>query len=124
MTSKTEVKEDVFGMYVVAGGYRSRPFYGTCFKVGDKVKSHHFGGSTDAGVMEVDSKENFRTFDHCEIWCTSGSSNYEFTKENLNDPKFIKEATKKIKWYKKYSSGYQSEIYGEINEKFKTKLNK
>jgi len=45
MVQKTKIKKDSLGLYVIAGGYITRPFYGTIFKEDDIVKSHHFGGS-------------------------------------------------------------------------------
>ena len=50
MAQTTSVKSDRFGLYVAAGGWKARPFFGTCFKEGDEVDTHHFGGSTKAGV--------------------------------------------------------------------------
>jgi hypothetical protein len=62
-----------FGLFVFAGGWKCRPIRQTCFKVGDEVKTHHFGGSTRAGVGK-DSTCSKRG-QYLEIWCTSGSGN-------------------------------------------------
>jgi hypothetical protein len=87
---KTEIKKDELGLYVIAGGYIARPFWGTCFKEGDVVKTHHFGGSTRAGVTITDKKKthNFKRGGQYENWCTTGldSSKYkrgEYTQEQI-----------------------------------------
>lgn len=50
MSAITKIKRDKLGLYCKCGGWICRPFYGTKFIEGESVKSHHFGGSTIAGV--------------------------------------------------------------------------
>jgi hypothetical protein len=79
MAQLTKIKKDFLGLYVIGGGYICRPFYGTIFKEGDKVKTHHFGSSTDAGVTYPD--QNFRkNVGIYEIWSTTGTPSYEYGK--------------------------------------------
>lgn len=88
-----KIKKDRFGLYVNAGGWRSRPFYGTCFKEGDEVATHHFGGSTLAGVG-LPGKTSFRrsrTNTSFEYWCTSGTMTHETGTE--------KDIANSIEWY-------------------------
>lgn len=61
MAQNTTIKSDKFGIYVIAGGYITRPFYGTMFKEGDLVKTHHFG--------EKEFKFNEKGL--YEVWCTT-----------------------------------------------------
>lgn len=129
MANKTTVKKDSLGLYVTAGGYICRPFYGTMFKEGDVVKCHHFGGSTNAGVT-FDSKEfRFDKKGMCEVWTTTFSSSEYEKKEvrstlpeykNLSFNQYLR---KKTTWYKSYSKSL-STIYTEENEKFAKKYNK
>lgn len=86
----TKIKKDALGLYVIAGGYIARPFWGTCFKEGDEVNSHHFGGGTRAGVTVTERKEthNFKRKGQYENWCTTGLSaekyrRGEFTQEEI-----------------------------------------
>lgn len=81
MAQKTKIKEDFLGLYVIAGGYITRPFYGTIFKEGDVVKSHHFGGSTKAGVTHID--QNFKKDGKYEIWCTTGIHTDEYSNKKI-----------------------------------------
>ena len=96
----TKIKEDEFGLYVIAGGWIARPFFGTIFQKDDVVKSHHFGGSTKAGVTVIDKPDthNFKRKGIYETWATTGIMSHE---------KISKEKTKeKIEWYKKHSETY------------------
>lgn len=81
MAQKTKIKKDFLGLYVIAGGYIARPFYGTIFKDGDTVKSHHFGGSTMAGVTFIN--QNFKKNGKYEIWVTTGITSYEYKDKNI-----------------------------------------
>ena len=69
------IKEDFLGLYIKVGGYISRPFAGTVFSVGDKIKARHFGGSCEVGVT-VES-QNFRNGKY-EVWLmTIDADNYK-----------------------------------------------
>jgi hypothetical protein len=99
MSANSVIRKDEIGLYVAAGGYVARPFWGTCFKEGDRVKSHHFGGSTYAGVGLRD-EANFRKEETYEEWCTTGIIISE-----LNDPpedwkKDAKKNSKSLGWPK------------------------
>ncbi len=99
----TKIKEDEFGLYVIAGGWIARPFFGTAFQKGDDVKSHHFGGSIKAGVTVTDKPDthNFKRKGMYETWVTTGI---------MTDEKISKEKTKeRIESYKKHG-----QIYGLI----------
>lgn len=82
MAQKTTVKQDNIGLYVVAGGWIARPFYGTIFNVGDNVLTHHFGGNTNAGVTTPgkSATHNFRNKGIQEIWSTTGVMASEYSK--------------------------------------------
>ena len=97
-----KIKEDEFGLYVIAGGWIARPFFGTAFQKGDDVKSHHFGGSTKAGVTVTDKPDthNFKRKGMYETWVTTVVAHEKISKEKM------KEA---IETNRKYS-----EIYGLI----------
>lgn len=94
MSQKTTVKKDEIGLYVVAGGWICRPIHGTCFKENDKVKSHHFGGSTKAGVTILES--NFKKGPY-EYWSTTGIFAYKREES-------IEEEMEKIEWYTKHGT--------------------
>lgn len=81
MAQKTKIKKDFLGLYVIAGGYITRPFYGTIFKEGDIVKSHHFNGSTRAGVTFID--QSFKTNGKYEIWVTTGIMSYHYKDKKI-----------------------------------------
>ncbi len=127
MAQKTKIKRDFLGLYVDAGNWISRPFYGTCFNEGDIVKSHHFGGSTSAGVGELDA--NFRKDRGYEYWCTTGIINWEYENRKNNDGeilseeeynKVIKESTK---WYFDHET-HGSVILSPINKEYALSKNK
>ena len=84
MSNVTKVKTDHCGLYIQTGGYICRPFFGTCFKEGDQVVGHHFGGSTNAGVGLPD-KAYFRDRNTFEFWSTTGCA-YEKDKQQWKDP--------------------------------------
>lgn len=112
---KTKIKKDELGLYVIAGGYIARPFWGTCFKEGDEVKSHHFGGSTRAGVTVTDRKEthNFKRKGQYEYWSTTGldSGKYkrgEYTQEQIE---------RTTEWYQRDMIHF-AERLAEANKEF------
>lgn len=112
MSQKTKVCKDELGLYVTAGGWIARPFYGTKFKEGDIIKTHHFGGSNVAGVTSVDKDGyNFKYNGIYERWCTTGIMADEYNK------KTIKELKKNNDWYEKMLTA-QKIIYGEMNKNF------
>ena len=80
MAQTTKIKKDLLGLYVIAGGWISRPPNMdnslTIFKDGDKVKTHHFGGSVIAGVTF--ESENFKHDGNYEIWITTGIINLNY----------------------------------------------
>ena len=71
-----KVKKDSLGLYVNAGGYICRPFYGTSFRDGDVVKAHHFGGSTRAGIG-IPGLAFFKKKETFEYWSTTGTGEWE-----------------------------------------------
>jgi len=95
----TVIKKDRLGLYVNAGGWKTRPFYGTCFKEGDVVETHHFGGSTFAGVG-LPGKVSFRrsrsNFSF-EYWCTSGTLSTEAG--TLSTEALQNFSAERLKWY-------------------------
>lgn len=101
MAQKTKIKKDSLGLYVIAGGYITRPFYGTIFKEDDIVKSHHFGGSTMAGVTFID--QNFKKDGKYEIWVTTGITSYDYK-------------DKKIKYGSEYLFGVNYKTFEEYLE--------
>lgn len=104
------IKKDFLGLYVVAGKYISRPFFGTIFKEGDVVKSYHFNGSTLAGVTFP--KENF----------TKSSGVYEYWTTTVDTQQYEKisflDIQTKTESNKSYFKGV-SFIYEEKNKEFK-----
>ena len=110
MAQITIIKKDFLGLYVIADGTIARPFYGTMFNENDKVKTHHFGGSTKAGVTL--KKEKFTKKGNYEIWCTSGTMAYEY--KSLSQ----KEIKDNYNWYKNDSNGYKSFVYKKHNDDF------
>jgi hypothetical protein len=115
----TEIKKDELGLYVIAGGWIARPFYGTCFNEGDTVKSHHFGGSTRAGVTLADRKEthNFKRNGVYEIWCTTGISSWEYRSGKYTQEE-IKETTE---WYRNHNQVF-APAFKKVNEEFLERL--
>ena len=95
----TKIKKDDLGLYVIAGGYIARPFWGTCFNEGDEVKSHHFSGSTRAGVTVTDRKEthNFKWEGQYENWCTTGLDSQKHKKGEYTQ----EEIEKTTEWYRR-----------------------
>ena len=114
MSQKTTVKRDFLGLYVVAGGWIARPFNGTVFNEGDLVKSHHFGGSTDAGVTTLDN--NFKRDGHYELWTTTGTSSTEYSK--LTE----QEIESKYDWYKETMQGALGKIRKDHNTEFAKRI--
>ena len=86
MAQKTKIKKDNISLYVFAGGYITRPFNGTIFKEGDEVKTHHFGGSTNAGVTFNNSIFKFNTrwsTSNYELWTTTGILTHDYNNKNI-----------------------------------------
>jgi hypothetical protein len=73
MANPTTVKDDSISEYVVANGQEVRPYFGTSFRKGDKVKVHHFGGNVIVGVGLPDEAD-FRSTgrNSYEVWALSG----------------------------------------------------
>lgn len=123
MVQKTKIKKDSLGLYVIAGGYITRPFYGTIFKEDDIVKSHHFGGSIMAGVTFID--QNFKKDGKYEIWVTTGITSYDYKDKKIkygfeylfgvNYKTFEEYLEADANWYKKNSFYTFAKIR---NEKF------
>lgn len=66
------VHRDQWGLWVSADGYVARPLgIETRFSKGDEVCTHHFGGSTDAGVGKDASCGRGK---YLETWTTTGMS--------------------------------------------------
>lgn len=62
------IRKDNFGVFVTAGGWVCRPIGKTKFIQGMNVKTHHFGGSTRAGVGKTLKGKG----DYDEYWTTTG----------------------------------------------------
>lgn len=109
MAQTTKIKSDFLGLYVNAGGYKARPFYGTVFNEGDEVKTHHFGNSINAGVTI--KTENFTKKGNYEIWCTAGDYGNLKTKSELQA---------NYDWYKNNTAlhSYESFINTKHNDDF------
>ena len=75
LSSITKIKKDDLGLYVNAGGFLCRPFFGTCFREGDEVKSHHLGG-TRVGVG-LPGHAMFKKEDTFEYWSITGTGMWE-----------------------------------------------
>ncbi len=127
MAALTKVKKDKLGLYVVCGGWIARPFFGTSFKEGDSVKSHHFGGSTNAGVTVPDKPEthNFKKSGQYEVWVTTGISSTNYQRENIPQgdlyskfKTFDEYLVDITNWYKNHNKGL-GKIYSDLNKKFK-----
>jgi hypothetical protein len=128
MSQIKQIKQDKYGLYVEAGGYISRPFFGTKFKVGDEVKTHHFGGSTLAGVTSPDKSKthNFRNGGAYETWSTLGIGSVEYKKKVkapdydkiLSQEEFDEYMAENIDWYKE-QYGVMGMIHQMDNENFK-----
>lgn len=66
---KMIIQKDFLGLWVNAGGYVSRPVSSTQFKVGQDVKTYHFGGSARAGVgKDITCNKGH----YLEYWITTG----------------------------------------------------
>lgn len=124
-----KIYKDNIGIYTICGGYISRPFFGTLFKEGDVVKTHHFNGSTLAGVTVLNKPltHNFKRKGIYEYWSTTGISSWEYKYkdikygfENLfgsNYSTFDEYLILDTQWY--YNQyGSMLNIYIERNKKF------
>jgi hypothetical protein len=126
--AKSKIFKDKIGLYTICGSYISRPFFGTIFQEGDDVNTHHFGGSTVAGVTSQGKPEthNFKKTGQYEIWTTTGMSNKEY-KENKFRPgfeglfgaysNFEEYLVLQTDWYRS-SVIFASKIYQLENSKF------
>lgn len=63
------IKEDIYGLYAVVDGWIARPIDPTEFKVGDKPKGKHFGGSSCIGMGKTEGRGEYK-----EYWHTSGGA--------------------------------------------------
>lgn len=120
-----KIKKDFLGLYTICGGWICRPFYGTIFNEGDEVKTHHFGGSVEAGVTFKNIPEcNFTRKGKYERWVTTGATDTEFENKKISDnykPYFMKtfeEVVKeKTEWYYNHvRTGIP--IYEKLNKEF------
>lgn len=111
MSQVSKVKKDSIGLYVNAEGWITRPFFGTVFQEGDKVKAHHFGGSPLAGVGFTDSAHFKKPKTH-EYWSTTG------VMASIDYPKMTKEEIEHhTQWYKNFWGGFEK-MYKKHNEEF------
>ena len=76
------IKQDSVSIYSTAGGYIIRPTKETNFKPGDNPKTHHFGGSTVAGVGKIEGKGKYQ-----EYWITTGVMTDEYKSKSQVDLK-------------------------------------
>jgi hypothetical protein len=108
MAQKTKIKKDKFGLYVLCGGWISRPLFGTCFSENEQVKTHHFGGSVYGGVTVLDKPvtHNFKRDGRYETWV---SSEYK----EMSD----EEMKEKIDWYTN-NTKWLSDHYEGSNKNF------
>lgn len=83
------IHEDKHGLYVSAGGWRSREVVrGTSqYKVGDEVKTYHFGGTIRCGVGKDDTCKRGQ---YHEYWITCGAMFDEIDEQTAE----------KIQWYR------------------------
>lgn len=65
------VKSDKLGLYVHAGGWKSRPLSESRFKLGDDIKTHHYGGTILAGVGKDKTCKRGK---YIEMWITTDLS--------------------------------------------------
>ena len=122
MSQKTTIKSDHISLYVTAGGYIARPFFGTCFKEGDEVITHHFGGSIHAGVgLPGISGASFRNKNTFEYWTTTGAGLWE-----RSCPKYWKVEGKKFKRWEDYITASTTWYYLHASpaKKFAEPLNR
>lgn len=126
--AKSKIYKDFLGLYTICGGYISRPIYGTQFNEGDEVNTHHFGGSTKAGVTTRDKPEthNFKKSGQYEVWITTGINNRQYKDKTFKLgyeglfgasyntwEEYLKLNTE---WYKK--TAFPPHVYKEMNDKF------
>lgn len=115
MSQITKVKKDSLGLYVTAGGYCSRPFFGTCFKEGEEVKTKHVGGSRMAYVTTSD--RTFRNGDH-EFWSTTGMSIRDLKNKSQE------ELREKVDLYRSFNSEGETRLMADRNLEFSSKLDR
>lgn len=123
MAQITKVQKDFLGLYVIAGGWISRPFYETIFEENDEVKTQHFSvvsrkkQITDVGVTFPN--QNFGEKGNYELWCISGIVAYEYEKTYKDEIKKQHDIYKE-----RYNTDYEAYAKKEHNIKFKEKFNK
>jgi hypothetical protein len=132
MAQKTKIKKDFLGLYVIAGGYISRPFYGTIFKEDDIVKTHHFGGSTGAGVTFLD--KNFKRDGKYELWSTTGITGVEYRSRKIkygyeklfgvNYKTFEEYLEANTNWYKGNINPFANDNNKKFTKEFKENVKK
>lgn len=66
------VRQDKWGLWIAAGGYAARPLRVTKFKVGERVKTRHVGGTPTAIVGDED-------------WTTSGEDSDDVRAGRISD---------------------------------------
>lgn len=119
-----KIKKDKLGLYAEAGGWIIRPFFGTNFGEGDDVKTHHFGGTTFAGVTYNVKDLNFnkKGSPSFEYWGTSGVfiEDYKSKKVTsiLDEGKTFEESlSDSYDWYRKHSEKFYN-LYSKKNKEF------
>lgn len=87
------IKEDEHGLYVNGGNWKSREAIPNTsqFKVGDEVKTHHFGGTIRVGVGK---DEHCLRGQYLEYWLTAG---LDITEEISHE-----EEAEVIQWYREH----------------------
>lgn len=63
------IRKDEEGLFVIAGGWISRPTGTSRFKAGDKTEAKHFGGSPIVGIGKLKGRGKYS-----EYWRTAGLS--------------------------------------------------
>jgi len=121
MAQVTKIKKDELGLFVMAGGYISRAFYGTIFKEGDEVKTHHFGGSTNVGVTFNEKKFNFKSNNkNFEFWSTTGLHNLNHERKIFEPNKFSSLFGKKYTSFEEYvkltTEWYQNRNFSPLSK--------
>ena len=94
MASLSVIKKDEIGLYAFVGGYVVRPTQESRFSVGESVKGHHFGGSTNVGM----GKDPFcKKGQYLETWQTYGTAAYEYQTTTIEKQK------QSWEWYREFS---------------------
>jgi len=112
MSAIAKIKKDDLGLYVNAGGCITRPFFGTMFKEGDEVKTHHFGGSIRAGVTFQDKNFTHKNREY-EIWCVTEITIDRYSKMSKE------ELSERTKWSKAFCERTTPQVFERHNKEFK-----